>query len=721
MLRYCRAVIYTVGLLLFLPTQCLLNGQEPQPATATASAPSPAKQLVDGILNEAYASLRQMQYEDAIALFEKALSMDPARASVHKDVAYTLLKAGETEKARDHFLAAYNLQPSDEHAALEYAFLAFETRQPRQARRIFEKLSQSANAQTRATAAQAFRNVDQPLADGIARWQAALQQLPNNFSGHEELARLAEQRDLLPLAIQHYEYAWRLKPERRDLLLAIGRLKMEQGNRTEAISAFLAVTRGAEPHTAELARKELPSRYPYVSEFEVALRMDPGNTELHRELGYLLLELRRPQEAVTHFARIVEQDPADLLSATQLGFLWLKGTAGERTTAKEADPKALAEKGRNLLENLLSNDKLDPQLADRIRMALGKPQELKTRLQEEPAHVITNEAKALGARSLEKGYLKDALRYLSIAHETDPVDFDVMLKLGWTYNMMQKDEEAVRWFDLARRAPDEKTAYEAKRAYETLSSTGKRLQTTFWIFPLYSSRFQTAFAYSQVKADFKTKFPLRPYFSMRWIADARSGRATRNQFGATTPAYFSEASAILGMGIATPVKHGWFAWAEAGTAVSYLNRTDVARAISDYRGGVNLTRVFGHSLYAPKNGWFTESSNDAVFVSRFQNDVVFFTQNRLGWTFGRSLDQKEIYPFRYQLYLAANATSDAKRQYWASMVETGPGIRFRWASLPPSVSIHLQMTRGVYYRNAGNPGRPNFFDFRAGVWYAITR
>ena len=32
---------------------------------------------------------------------------------------------------------------------------------------------------------------------------------------------------------------------------------------------------------------------------------------------------------------------------------------------------------------------------------------------------------------MKAGYLKDALKYLTIAHENDPVDFSVMLKLGW--------------------------------------------------------------------------------------------------------------------------------------------------------------------------------------------------------------------------------------------------------------------------------------------------
>ncbi len=76
--------------------------------------------------------------------------------------------------------------------------------------------------------------------------------------------------------------------------------------------------------------------------------------------------------------------------------------------------------------------------------------------------------KALGAKSLDEGYLKDALKYLQIAHENDPLDFDVMLKLGWTYNQLKDDREAIRWFDLAQRSPDPAIASEAAKAYRNL-------------------------------------------------------------------------------------------------------------------------------------------------------------------------------------------------------------------------------------------------------------
>ena len=111
----------------------------------------------------------------------------------------------------------------------------------------------------------------------------------------------------------------------------------------------------------------------------------------------------------------------------------------------------------------------DEELAERVRTALRLPETLRGRAVA-PA-TVPNQAKELAFKSLEKGYLKDALRYLTIAHENDPVDFEVMLKLGWANNMLKDDRDAIKWFNLARQSPDLKIAVEAARASRNLAGS----------------------------------------------------------------------------------------------------------------------------------------------------------------------------------------------------------------------------------------------------------
>src|SRR5580704_14480245 len=86
-------------------------------------------------MDEAYAALRAKNYQEAIRRFEQAAALDPGQVSDRKDLAYTLLKIGESEAARDQVAEAMTLDPADDQVAIEYAFLCYETKQQVAARR----------------------------------------------------------------------------------------------------------------------------------------------------------------------------------------------------------------------------------------------------------------------------------------------------------------------------------------------------------------------------------------------------------------------------------------------------------------------------------------------------------------------------------------------------------------------------------------------------------
>ena len=645
-------------------------------------------------LEQAYDALRQKHYDQAIAGFREAIALAPARVSIRKDLAYTLLKIGDNEGARDQFGEAMRLDPAEQHVALEYAFLCNETKQQIIARRIFDRIRKTGNP----TAEQAFQNIDRPLAEGIARWRKALEISPDNFSAHQELAELAEQRGELTLAAENYEKAWRLKPGERELLLDLGRVWKLQGRTEEASYVLLAASRGEPARVAEKARALLPARYPYVYEFQKALELDPKNFELRREFAYLLLEMGKKEDAEDQFQKVNQMAPDDLLSAAQLGFLRLN-----RHDYIGAQP---------LLDQVLKGS--DDTLADRVRVALRLPQTMRHR--GTTAQRTSEEAKTMADKSLKAGYLKDAQKYLAIAHENDPVDFAVMLKLGRLYNIVHQDQQAIKWFKLAKKSPDSSVSKEADQAYHNLAPSYALFRTTAWAFPFYSSRWHDAFGYGQVKTEIRLgDLPIRPYVSMRFVGDIRgtAGSTLSNP----TPQYLSESSVIFGLGVTTLPRHGVVAWFEAGEAVKYLSgRKDVGAMIPDYRGGIAYAKGFGH-LMGGSRGFFFESNEDGVFVSRFQNDLLFYSQNRSGYTFGQT-ETAEL--AQGQLYWNFNGTTDRLGQYWANYVESGPGIRFRLRSLPKGMLFSVNFLRGVYTVNQFNPRRPNFFDLRAGFWYAFT-
>jgi tetratricopeptide (TPR) repeat protein len=622
-------------------------------------------------LSQAYTALQARRYDEAISLFRKALESSPGRAATHQDLAYTYLKVGEREEAREQFREAARLDPANEQAALECAFLSYETHQEAEARRLFDRLRKSPNPATRSTAEPAFRNIDEPLAAGIRRWTEAIARGDHSFTTHYELAKLAEQRDELALAAEHYEKAWRAAPEHRNVLVDLGRAWKAMGRADDSMAALLTASRSGETRAAESARELLPARYPYVYEFRNALRLDPRNIGLRREFGYLLLKMNREKDAEEQFRLVVAADPDDLLSVAQLGFLLLA-----RKNTDAAMP---------LLERVLQGG--DTELANRVRAVLRMPQ----------VQAKGEDARQMAERSIKAGYLKDALRYLDIAHEADPLDFSVMLKLGWTYNMLHDDVSAARWFDLARKSPDPAIASEADHAWHNLWRDLEPVRVTAWAFPTWSSRWRDMFSYSQVKVEWHAPGPFHPYLSMRLIAD------TRSQGDPANPLLYSESAVILAAGVASRPWHAMTLWGEAGESVGYLSH----HVMPDYRGGLAFARGWQH------RAWFFETNADAVFLSRFQDDALLYAQNRAGYTIGRGSS-------KLQLYWNGNFTTDQKRQYWANFAETGPGVRFRSSVLPNLPVVSLNFVRGAYTVNQSNPRRPNFYDVRIGLWYALT-
>jgi tetratricopeptide (TPR) repeat protein len=664
-------------------------------STSLAQPQTTPMDLAAAPLNRAYDAVKAKSYDAAIVAFQEAIRVAPAKTSIRKDLAYIYLKIGDSEAARDQFAEAVKLDPNDESAALEYAYLCNETGQRVNAHRIFDRLRKTGNA----SAEQAFQNIDRPLAEGIASWSKAIELSPDNFSAQEELARLAEQRDDAALAANHYEKAWRLRPQAGALLLDLAREWKILGRVEDSKAALLSASRRSEPRTAERARALLPGRYPYVYEFQKAVALDPTNLELRRELAYLHLEMGKKPEAEDEFRRIVGIAPNDTLSAAQLGFLLLA-----RNDIASAMP---------LLQSVLKSK--DEVLADRVRTALRVPQNLRKREQPEPALLPVlnpDDPKSMGERSLRAGYLKDALKYLKIAHENNPLDYAVMLKLGWTNNMLHDDKQAMEWFNLARKSSDQQISREASQAFGNLRPEQEPFRTTVWTFPFYSSRWKDVFSYSQIKTEFKLgSLPIHPYLTTRIIGDTRNTTDATPTLG---PQFLSESSVIIGVGIATANYKGLSAWGEAGEAIRYRKRPDIGFMTPDYRGGLSFGRGVGNNLGPESHGLFFETSDDAVFVSRFANDFILYSQNHTGYTL------PSLGGLQLQFYWNTNLTADAKRQYWANFFEQGPGIKFRLPGMPRALSFTANAVRGQYLVNQGNPRGPIFYDFRVGLWYAFT-
>lgn len=550
----------------------------------------------------AYEALKENDLDAAVAGLTRAIQLDSSKPQWRKDLAYVLLRTGDREAARDHFERLWQADRTDWTSGLEFAFLCYETRREREARLAFHTLRNSPSPEVRTAAEEAFQRIDRLLAEGIARWEEALKKAPGQWSAHEELARLAERRNDDALAARHYREAWRLRPEKTELLVDLARVLARQGAASETQKALATAWHFGAPRVRE-----------------AAMALNGG------------------------------QDP---------------GAVEPWTMPKE--------------------------------LAGGYS------------------AKQMARLSLEKGYLKDAYRYYREVVSQEPGDFEAIYQLGVVSNLLGNDREAVNWFRAARAAPDALIASRSREAYVKLWPSFQRFRMTAWAIPFFSSRWENAFVYGQARAEWRpTSKQIWLYGSYRVIGDTGvSGRAL--PAGGWFPPALSERTMILGGGALWKVTYRLSFWGEAGEAYRYANvQGSTARFKPDYRGGFSYLKGWGRLIGSSRRGWFSEASFDGFYVSRFNNDMLLYSQARAGYTFAPLAGGAQV-----QLLTNLNFTRDKNGEYWGNVVEAGPGIRIRFAGLPPGMSLRADFLRGAHLDNSRNPLGPNYWDFRAGVWYA---
>lgn len=529
----------------------LVSGQTDEPAT------------------RAYTALQVKDYEAAIAGFRAALAAEPGNTAWRKDLAYTLLRAGEREQARDEFERVLAGAPDDQHTALEFAYLCFETKREADARRVFDRLrAAGATAELRRAAAEAFENIDRPLREGIARWQANIAAAPGQWSSHEELARLAEQRDELSLAAEHFREAWRLRPNKRELMLDLARVLRAGGHPHEATALLLAASRSAESRAAEMAREQLPDRYPYAYEFAAALAEDPANAPLRREYAYLLLELNRTEEAIIEFRNLLRYAPDDELAARQLQLLTTKPdalTMAQRSLEKSYLPDAI-----HYYQIALEDQPGDPA----IMLGLGRAY-----------NIIGDDRRAMA-------WFKRASR------------------AGNSFAAVEAGES---YRNLRATAPGLQVTAWALPFY-----------TSRWSSGIFYGQVKGEWRLRNTK--------LRPYLSARLIADTQGEASRTGQnplFPAYLSETALILGGGLRYPLARGVTL-WGEAGQAISYLG--RRLDGGVMMPDYRGGVALFRGWGPGVQPGRRGRLLEAGADTVWLSRFERNILTYAQTRLGYS-----------------------------------------------------------------------------------------
>jgi spermidine synthase len=242
--------------------------------------------------------------ENAIALYERVLALDPENAEVHAELGLILFNQGQVQQAMDRSRRALQFDPDLPAAHNNLGACLFATGRADEA---------------------------------IVHYRNALRAKPGKVEVHANLATALAALGQLDEAVGQYREALKIDPDyaraRADLALALAK----QGRTAEAVDELEhAVTSDPSLQTAQNNLGALLMRQGRLDEaaahFSAAVEMDPDYVSAHHNLARALVQLGKPEEAIPHFNIVLKLDPDN--GAARRGLTRARRRASIRRTAR---------------------------------------------------------------------------------------------------------------------------------------------------------------------------------------------------------------------------------------------------------------------------------------------------------------------------------------------------------------------------------------------------
>jgi protein O-mannosyl-transferase len=261
------------------------------------------------------------QVDEAMADFQKALSIRPDYAEGHNDLGLALSRKGLPDEAIAHFQKAVELRPGLWEAYINLGNALAQRGQSEEAiaQYRFALRLQPANGKIHANLGQALLQQGR-LHDAKASLQQALELLPNYAPAHDTLGLVLLQDGQMDEAIVQFSKAIELDPTSPE-------------SRRHLADAFL---RAGNPGRA-------------ASEFSEALRAEPADAVLRCGLAAALGAQGRVPEAIEQYRAALRAQP-DLPEALN-NLAWILATAAEPSLRNGTEAVVLAERACELTQH----------------------------------------------------------------------------------------------------------------------------------------------------------------------------------------------------------------------------------------------------------------------------------------------------------------------------------------------------------------------------------
>lgn len=234
---------------------------------------------------------RQDRLEEAVAMYRKALAIDPAALPVKTNLALASYRLGKWPDVIRWFGAVLEKQPDDRRALQLSAIACYQANRYTEAARLYERLLPSADPSILIGLASSYRELGRKQEEEKLL-KVVLEQSGQSPEVHYLIGLVEYAREDYAPAVTSFQKSIELDPARGDAYFYLGATYFKQRNLDEAVRVWKLA--------AEIDRQSFSSAF---------------------ALGALLAELQEYADARRHLERAVKLRPNDPAAQFELGRL----------------------------------------------------------------------------------------------------------------------------------------------------------------------------------------------------------------------------------------------------------------------------------------------------------------------------------------------------------------------------------------------------------------
>ncbi len=221
------------------------------------------------------------KYDEAYALISRGLELDPNNSTFHNSLGNVLWGMEKFSDAIKHYETAITIQPNAPISQNNLGNLFLKLEQYDKAIKHYQ-----AAIQLKPDYAEPYYNLGlafsklNKTSEAINNFKKALELEPSFAKAHGQLALLFQQANQLDDALEQYQQHLRLEPNDVESIINLGAIFVKKGDLLQGVDYF-----------------------------HKALELQPNHHEGHYNLGSTYLSLQRPDEALVHYLRCLQEKP----------------------------------------------------------------------------------------------------------------------------------------------------------------------------------------------------------------------------------------------------------------------------------------------------------------------------------------------------------------------------------------------------------------------------